>query len=247
MRKVPTAQEEEGKLVGCGGETEGTRALALPHTGTLGRDLAHAKAEATSSVDSGVQHGLWERAFPSHPGVHVAWLRPGVPLCPWGQTQMVAAETYPGGPRGQNTKQKDWLPGQSQQAAQIRGACSTCSPGEGLQVPVETSSLTHADQRLIQPCVSTSATCQHSLWAGPTQVAAFTGSQPTILQQGQIRIPRESLQDFRTPISFYLQSYAQIPLKEGGLGQAWAEPVLSKASEHPKRLFKWLHQTKFIS
>ena len=153
----------------------------------------------------------------------------------------------PWGPSGQNTKQKDWLPGQSQQAAQIQGACSTCSPGEGLQVPVETSSLTHADQRLIQPCVSTSATCQHSLWAGPTQVAAFTGSQPTILQQGQIRIPRESLQDFRTPISFYLQSYAQIPLKEGGLGQAWAEPVLSKASEHPKRLFKWLHQTKFIS
>lgn len=36
MRKVPIPQEEEGKLVGCGGETEGTRALALPHMWTLG-------------------------------------------------------------------------------------------------------------------------------------------------------------------------------------------------------------------
>ena len=58
MRKVPTPQEEEGKFVGCGEETEGTRALVLPHTGTHARDLAHAKPEATSSVDSGVQHRL---------------------------------------------------------------------------------------------------------------------------------------------------------------------------------------------
>lgn len=58
MRKVPTPQEEEGKLVGCGGETEGTRALALPHMWTLGGDLAHAKPEATSSVDSEVPHRL---------------------------------------------------------------------------------------------------------------------------------------------------------------------------------------------
>ena len=58
MRKVRTPQEEEGKLVGCGEETEGTIALALPRMGTLGRDLALAKPEATSSVDSGVQHSL---------------------------------------------------------------------------------------------------------------------------------------------------------------------------------------------